>query len=112
MRSFSATSWRRDICRKKAAVAWPLAARAPEFRAEQIKQGADLFARNCATCHGGRMRNPQWAADLRTFPRDGHARFVDAVANGKRNMPAWDDVLNPEQMEALWAYVIAGEAGN
>ena len=86
--------------------------RAPEFPAEQIKQGADLFARNCATCHGGRMRNPQWAADLRTFPRDGHARFVDAVANGKRNMPAWDDVLNPEQMEALWAYVIAGEAGN
>jgi len=48
---------------------------------------------------------------LRTFPRDGHARFVDAVANGKRNMPAWDDVLDPEQIEALWAYVIAGEAG-
>ena len=84
---------------------------APEFPAEQIKKGADLFARNCATCHGTRMRNPQWAVDLRTFPRDGHARFVDAVANGKRNMPAWDDVLDPEQIEALWAYVIAGEAG-
>ena len=51
---------------------------APEFPAEQIKKGADLFARNCATCHGTRMRNPQWAVDLRTFPRDGHARFVDA----------------------------------
>src|SRR5262249_43031380 len=85
--------------------------RAPEFPAEQIKKGADLFARNCATCHGTRMRNPQWAVDLRTFPRDGHARFVDAVANGKRNMPAWDDVLDPEQIEAIWAYVIAGEAG-
>jgi mono/diheme cytochrome c family protein len=48
---------------------------------------------------------------LRTFPRDAHARFVDSVANGKRNMPAWDDVLDPEQIEALWAYVIAGEAG-
>ena len=57
------------------------------------------------------MRNPQWAADLRTFPRDGHARFVDAVANGKRNMPAWDDVLNPEQMEALWAYVTVNTIG-
>src|SRR5258707_13476397 len=85
--------------------------RAPEFPAEQIKKGADLFARNCATCHGARMRNPQWAVDLRTFPRDGHARIVDAVANGKRNMPAWDDVLDPEQIEALWTYVIAGEAG-
>ena len=35
--------------------------RAPEFPAEQIKTGADLFARNCATCHGARMHNPQWA---------------------------------------------------
>jgi len=26
-------------------------------------------------------------------------------------MPAWDDVLDPEQIEALWTYVIAGEAG-
>jgi mono/diheme cytochrome c family protein len=85
--------------------------RGPEFPTEQIKKGADLFARNCATCHGARMRNPQWAIDLRTFPRDAHARFVDAVAYGKRNMPAWDDVLDPEQIEALWAYVIAGEAG-
>ena len=85
--------------------------RAPEFPAEQIKTGADLFARNCATCHGARMRNPQWAVDLRTFSHDGHARFVDAVANGKRNMPAWDDVLDPDQIEALWAYVTAGEAG-
>src|SRR5262252_1563723 len=81
-----------------------------QFPPEQIKKGADLFARNCATCHGTRMRNPQWAIDLHTFPRDGHARFVDAVANGKRNMPAWDDVLDPEQIEAIWAYVIAGEA--
>ena len=26
-------------------------------------------------------------------------------------MPAWDDVLDSEQIEALWAYVITGEAG-
>ena len=77
----------------------------------QIQRGAALYERNCSPCHGARMRNPQWAVDLRTFPRDGHARFVDAVANGKRNMPAWDDVLDPDQIEALWAYVIAGEAG-
>src|SRR5258706_525752 len=30
--------------------------RAPEFPAEQIKKGADLFARNCATCHGARAQ--------------------------------------------------------
>jgi len=85
---------------------------ASQFPAEQIQQGAELFARNCATCHGTRMRNPQWAIDLRTFPHDAHGRFVDSVSNGKRNMPAWDDVLEPGQIEALWAYVVAGETGN
>jgi mono/diheme cytochrome c family protein len=81
----------------------------PQFPLEQIKQGAALFARHCATCHGTRMRNPQWAIDLRAFPRNAHARFVDSVNNGKRNMPPWDDVLEPNEIEALWAYVISGE---
>jgi mono/diheme cytochrome c family protein len=83
-----------------------------QFAAEQIKKGAALFARHCATCHGTRMRNPQWAIDLREFPRHARARFVDSVANGKRNMPPWDDVLDPNEIEALWAYVSAGEAGD
>jgi mono/diheme cytochrome c family protein len=84
----------------------------PQFRLEQIKKGAALFARHCATCHGTRMRNPQWAIDLRDFPHSGHARFVDSVTNGKRNMPPWDDVLDPDEIEALWAYVIEGEPGD
>ena len=81
----------------------------PQFPPEQIKRGAALFARHCATCHGTRMRNPQWAIDLRDFPRNAHARFVDSVTNGKRNMPPWDDVLGPDEIESLWAYVIHGE---
>jgi len=86
--------------------------RSPQFPPEQIKKGADLFARNCVTCHGTRMRNPQGGIDLRTFPRDARARFVDSVTYGKRNMPSWDDVLKPDDVEALWAYVVAGEPGN
>src|SRR3954449_9881284 len=88
------------------------AAQDAQFPETQIKQGAGLFARHCATCHGTRMRNPQWAFDLRTFPRDGHDRFVDSVINGKRNMPPWDDVLDSSEIETLWAYVIAGEKGD
>jgi mono/diheme cytochrome c family protein len=87
-------------------------AAAQEFPPEQIAKGAALFARHCATCHGTRMRNPQWAIDLRTFPHNARARFVDSVTNGKRNMPPWDDVLNPDDIEALWAYVSAGETGD
>ena len=83
-----------------------------QFSPEQVKRGATLFARHCATCHGTRMRNPQWAIDLRQFPRDAHARFLDSVSNGKRNMPPWDDVLSPDEIEALWAYVSAGDTAD
>jgi len=84
-------------------------AQSPPFPPEQIARGAQLFALNCATCHGTRMRNPQWAIDLHTFPRDAKARFVDSVMNGKRNMPSWDDLLKPDDVEALWAYVSTGD---
>jgi mono/diheme cytochrome c family protein len=84
---------------------------AKPFPAEQVKQGAELFARNCSTCHGNRMAKPEWApVDLREFPRQDHARFVDTVTHGIRNMPPWSDVLKPGDIEALWAYVAAGEA--
>ena len=46
--------------------------------------------------------------DLRTFPRDAKTRFVDSVMNGKRNMPP-DDVLKPDDLDALWAYVSTGD---
>ena len=80
--------------------------------ATAIKVGGALFAQHCTTCHGRRMRNPQWGADLRTFPKDGHDRFVDSVSYGKRTMPPWEDVLKPDQIEALWAYVSSGDPGD
>ncbi len=82
------------------------------FPPDQIEKGAALFALNCATCHGARMRDPQWAIDLRKFPHDEHSRFVDSVTNGKRDMPPWQDVLGPADIEALWSYVVAGETEN
>ena len=74
-----------------------------------VAKGAALFAENCQTCHGSRMRNPQWGIDLRQFPRDGNTRFVNSVTYGKRQMPSWEDVLKPEDIEALWAYVSSGD---
>ena len=78
----------------------------------QVKAGAELFATHCVTCHGKRMRNPQWGADLRTFPKDGHDRFVDTVSFGRRTMPPWEDLLKPDEIEALWAYVSSGDPGD
>ena len=87
-----------------------LAARAQEsFAPEQIRLGAEIFARNCSPCHGPRMQEPEGAFDLRTFPPDQHTRFVNSVARGKNQMPPWAGLLKPDEIEALWAYVVAGE---
>lgn len=55
------------------------------------------------------MADPEGAFDLRTFPHEQHPRFVNSVTNGKNSMPAWGGILKPEDIESLWAYVVAGE---
>jgi mono/diheme cytochrome c family protein len=82
------------------------------FPPEQIKRGSALYASNCESCHGVRMIGPPWAIDLATFPRDRPDRFVDSVTNGRNTMPPWGDVLKPDEIQALWAYVVAGEPKN
>jgi alcohol dehydrogenase (cytochrome c) len=76
---------------------------------EQVKKGAATYSQNCSPCHGPRMLDPQGAFDLRTFPRDDKNRFITSVAKGKNQMPPWAGLLSAEDIEALWAYTIAGE---
>jgi mono/diheme cytochrome c family protein len=87
----------------------PSAKKSPKFTKKQIAQGAEIYARNCSPCHGAHLDDPNGAFDLRTFPPDQHDRFINSVTNGKNSMPPWGGLLKPEEIEALWAYVIAGE---
>jgi len=89
----------------------PAAAQSPQARdsaREQLKTGAEIYARNCSPCHGARMLDPQGASDLMKFPRGERERFINSVTRGKNQMPPWGDLLKPEEVEALWAYVAAG----
>jgi mono/diheme cytochrome c family protein len=90
----------------------PTAAQNETFSREQVQAGSRVYAQRCATCHGRNMRNPDeeiGAVDLRYFPRDGHDRFVRSVTGGKNTMPAWGGLISPADIEALWAYLCAGE---
>ena len=78
--------------------------------AADIARGAKLYATNCSSCHGVRMVGPEWAIDLPKFPKDQRARFIDSVTHGKAAMPPWGDVLKPDEVAALWSYVVAGES--
>jgi mono/diheme cytochrome c family protein len=55
------------------------------------------------------MLDPQGPADLRKFPPDEKNRFVTSVTKGKNQMPPWGDLFKADEIEALWAYVMAGE---
>lgn len=78
------------------------------FSPEQIGKGAETFAVFCSPCHGERMSNPEFF-NLKSFPPDQRSRFINSVTNGKNAMPPWRGQLKPEEIEALWSYVIAGE---
>lgn len=77
-----------------------------------VTKGHDAYDFLCSKCHGKNLVNPGTSSfDLRKFPQDDRARFEDSVLHGKGDMPAWQDVLLPGELDALWAYVVtrAGE---
>ena len=78
------------------------------LKSEQIKSGSEAYARHCAPCHGPRMAGPEGAPDLRRFPHDQRERFITSVSKGKNSMPPWGELLKPDEIDALWAYVATG----
>ena len=82
---------------------------ARKFTPEQISAGAEIYAVNCSPCHGARLQGLGSAFDLRKFPHDQRERFINSITRGKNQMPPWGDFFKPDQLEALWAYVVAGE---
>lgn len=79
------------------------------FPKEQIQKGAGIYSQNCAPCHGPPMLDSQGPLGLRKFPPEEKARFVTSVVKGKNQMPPYGNLFKAEEIDALWAYVIAGE---
>jgi mono/diheme cytochrome c family protein len=76
---------------------------------KHVEAGAEIYAVNCSPCHGTRMQDAESAFDLRKFPRDQRERFIIAIVRGKNQMPAWGDMFKPDEIDALWAYVVTRE---
>jgi mono/diheme cytochrome c family protein len=74
--------------------------------AEAIAAGRKAYTSYCVRCHGINLVVSGGAFyDLRTFPHDDKARFVRSVRQGLRAMPAWEGIVKPQEVEALWAYI-------
>ena len=101
-----AALWLAASCGTAVADDQPVGRRAPFGTGEQ---GKKLFTQLCSHCHGINMVNPgNVSFDLRKFPHDDKARFVNSVSHGKNAMPAWGDILQPDELEEIWAYILTG----
>jgi mono/diheme cytochrome c family protein len=82
----------------------------PGSESDAVGQGQALYVRHCSRCHGTNMITPgNVAYDLRQFPHDAKARFVQSVMQGKNGrMPPWSDLLSAGDVDELWAYVKTG----
>jgi mono/diheme cytochrome c family protein len=60
----------------------------------------------CVRCHGVNLAVSSPAFyDLRTFPSGDQERFVRSVSKGVRAMPAWESIVKPVEIDALWNYI-------
>lgn len=77
----------------------------------QSEPGAHLFELHCAGCHaqGGnivrRGKNLKLKA-LQQYDMSSPEAIVQLVAQGKGNMSAYQDRLNPEEIQAVANYVL------
>ncbi|MGG7567835.1 c-type cytochrome [Rhodovulum sp. DZ06] len=89
-----------------ALLAAPALLSAPAAAADEIEKAGKVYKQFCSHCHGIGMVNPGNSSyDLRKFPQDDKERFLASVMQGKGDMPAWGDILLPEELEQLWLYV-------
>jgi mono/diheme cytochrome c family protein len=78
-------------------------------RRAEAESGAAIYDDYCSRCHGDGLRNTSEGVtfDLRRLRPNEHERFVNSVLDGKKEMPPWRGVLDPKQIEQVWAYIRA-----
>jgi len=72
-----------------------------------FKLGVKTYKQFCSHCHGPKMVSAGSSSyDLRKWPKNKEQGFYQSVTKGKGDMPAWGDILLPEELKALWHYVV------
>lgn len=83
----------------------------PELTASSdiVKKGNQLYHTNCVYCHGpGAISSPN-LRDLRYMDKETHEQFSAIVYGGiyvDRGMPAYNDLLTVDDVEAIHAYLV------
>jgi cytochrome c oxidase cbb3-type subunit 3 len=78
---------------------------------ERIQSGSDLFADNCAACHGEDARGmtevgaPDLSDSIWIYGGDRQAILTTLMQGRQGQMPAWENRLSPTEIKILAIYV-------
>jgi quinohemoprotein ethanol dehydrogenase len=89
------------------AIAPPPPPQLPGTDAARIVRGRDLYFGNCTICHANQPRSI--SPDLRRMSPQTHDLFREIVLGGlyvPNGMPHFDDLLTPEDADAIHAFLI------
>jgi mono/diheme cytochrome c family protein len=73
----------------------------------ELALGREVFAARCVSCHGesgGGGRGPNITGDRMAERFPDPADQVAVITAGRNEMPAFEDVLSPEQIDAVVRY--------
>jgi mono/diheme cytochrome c family protein len=80
------------------------------------RSAGELYAKNCASCHGkdgrartlkGKLKHARDFTDPTWQGRVGDERLFNSIMNGKGKMPAFSKKLSEQEIDSLVAYVRA-----
>ena len=78
-----------------------------------IREGGILFSQHCFYCHGVNAVSSSGVPDLRYTSAATHLQFESIVLGGAREqfgMPSFKDLLKPDQVQAIQAYILSRAA--
>lgn len=71
----------------------------------QNVSGKEVFSSNCTRCHGPDGTKGKWGAKNLATSILSDSELIHIIANGKRIMPAWKEVLTYEEMRSVREYI-------
>lgn len=84
------------------------------FGKASARSAAELYAKNCASCHGrdgraktfkAKLKHARNLADPEWQGRVSDERIFNSIMNGKGKMPAFAKKLSEQEIDTLVAYV-------
>jgi mono/diheme cytochrome c family protein len=67
--------------------------------------GEEVYEQHCQSCHGEKLRSAGEIPDLRDLGANDREKFDKMVMEGRGQMPAWQGIVSPLELDQLWAYV-------